>query len=165
MDAFGAPDPRRPRRVAGQPEMLHAAAPCARTVIGAVVHGSPAHYYMAMSLPARAAAAALLLCLPAAASAVATVAERDVAIPMRDGTVLRADVYLPEAAGPFPTLVFRTPYDKREAAGQQTMYRHALDRGYAVVIQDVRGRYASAGEFDPYRNEGRDGYDTIEWAA
>src|SRR4029434_590821 len=42
---------------------------------------------------------------------------------------------------------------------------HAAERGYAVVIQDVRGRYQSEGEFRPYENEGRDGYDTIEWAA
>jgi hypothetical protein len=92
-------------------------------------------------------------------------AERDVAIPMRDGTLLRADIYRPVSGGPFPVLVYRTPYDKRSAAQDYQIHLKALERGYAVVLQDVRGRYASDGQFDPYRHEGADGYDTIEWAA
>ncbi len=92
-------------------------------------------------------------------------AERDVAVPMRDGVVLRADVYRPLRGERFPVLVYRTPYGKAEAVTEYTTARHAVARGYAVVVQDVRGRYASAGTFDPYRQEGRDGYDTIEWAA
>lgn len=93
------------------------------------------------------------------------VIDRDVPVAMRDGVVLRADVWRPAASGPFPVLVYRTPYDKRRAPESYTTFRRAVERGYAVVIQDVRGRYASEGEFVPYRQEGRDGYDTIEWAA
>jgi putative CocE/NonD family hydrolase len=91
--------------------------------------------------------------------------ENDVAVAMRDGVVLRADVYLPTRGGPFPVLVFRTPYGKHFAADSDGIHRKAVARGYAVVMQDVRGRYASDGIFDPYRQERRDGYDTIEWAA
>ncbi len=89
----------------------------------------------------------------------------DVAVPMRDGVVLRADVFKPEGSGRFPTLVYRTPYDRKDAPEDYTTVKAAVDRGYAVVVQDVRGRYGSAGEFEPYRHEGKDGYDTIEWAA
>ena len=67
--------------------------------------------------------------------------------------------------GRFPTLVYRTPYGRRDALEEYTTFTRAVERGYAVVVQDVRGRYASDGEFRPYENEGRDGYDTIEWAA
>lgn len=94
-----------------------------------------------------------------------TVVERDVAVPMRDGVALRADVYRPAGRGPFPVLVYRTPYGKAAAAESYDTHSRAVERGYAVVLQDVRGRYRSEGEFDPYRNEGADGYDTIEWAA
>jgi len=93
------------------------------------------------------------------------IVENDVAVPMRDGVVLRADVLRPRGGGPFPVLVYRTPYGKEFALKEYGTFRHAVERGYAVVAQDVRGRYASAGEFLPYENEGRDGYDTIEWAA
>ena len=99
------------------------------------------------------------------AAQTAEVLESNVAVPMRDLVVLRADVMRPETEGPFPTLVYRTPYGKTEAEKDYTTFRHAVERGYAVVIQDVRGRYASAGEFNAYFNEGQDGYDTIEWAA
>ena len=84
---------------------------------------------------------------------------------MRDGVVLRADVLLPAENGKFPVLVYRTPYGKDAAQREYTTFQHAVERGYAVVVQDVRGRYQSEGEFRPYENEGRDGYDTIEWSA
>lgn len=84
---------------------------------------------------------------------------------MRDGVILRADVLLPSAEGKFPVLVYRTPYGKDRGPSEWTTFNKAVARGYVVVIQDVRGRYASEGEFAPYQNEGRDGYDTIEWAA
>ena len=93
------------------------------------------------------------------------VLQKDVAVPMRDGVVLRADILLPRVKGRFPTLVYRTPYNKEEALNGYTTFQHAVERGYAVVVQDVRGRYASGGDFAAYQNEGRDGYDTIEWAA
>jgi uncharacterized protein len=91
--------------------------------------------------------------------------QKDVSVKMRDGTILRADVFLPASEGRFPVLVYRTPYGKHNAPADWTTFKKAVARGYAVAIEDVRGRYASDGDFDPYRNEGRDGYDTIEWAA
>jgi len=87
------------------------------------------------------------------------------AVPMRDGIVLTADVWRPATGGRFPVLIYRTPYDRGEAAGGAGVVRAAVARGYAVVLQDVRGRYGSGGEFEPYRHEGKDGYDTIGWAA
>jgi putative CocE/NonD family hydrolase len=91
--------------------------------------------------------------------------EKNVAVTMRDGVVARADVLRPTESGRFPVLVYRTPYGKDAAQEEYTTFRHAVERGYAVVVVDVRGRYHSGGEFRPYENEGRDGYDTIEWAA
>ena len=92
--------------------------------------------------------------------------ERDVPATMRDGTVLRADVYRPEGDGPFPVLLTRTPYDKAEAGA--TLARLA-QAGYLVVSQDIRGRCASDGEFLPLHRFGsrdvEDGFDTVEWAA
>jgi putative CocE/NonD family hydrolase len=93
------------------------------------------------------------------------VLEKNVSVSMRDGVVLRADVMRPAKAGKFPVLVYRTPYGKDAAQQQYTTFKHAVEHGYAVVIQDVRGRHHSDGDFRPYENEGRDGYDTIEWAA
>jgi uncharacterized protein len=90
---------------------------------------------------------------------------KDVAVPMRDDVVLRADILLPADSGRFPTLIYRTPYNKEPALREYKTFEKAVARGYAVVAQDVRGRYASDGEFNAYRNEGHDGYDTIEWAA
>ena len=113
---------------------------------------------------AKSLAAFLLLCTIANAQS-ATVTKKNVEVKMRDGVILRADILLPAATGKFPTLVYRTPYGKEGAPKEWTTFDKAVARGYAVVIQDVRGRYASDGEFDAYRNEGRDGYDTIEWAA
>jgi putative CocE/NonD family hydrolase len=89
----------------------------------------------------------------------------NVPVPMRDGVALRADVLRPNRNGPFPVLVYRTPYGKEHALEEYTTFRHAVERGYAVVVEDVRGRYDSAGDFLPYQQEGHDGYDTIEWAA
>ena len=91
--------------------------------------------------------------------------QADVEVRMRDGVVLRADLLLPGSEGKFPALVYRTPYGKHFALKEYKTFEKAVARGYAVVVQDVRGRYASDGEFVAYRNEGRDGYDTIEWVA
>ena len=96
-----------------------------------------------------------------AVSAQNIVVIQNVAVPMRDGVILRADLYRPPAGGSFPVLVYRTPYGKKETS----TVRHAVERGYAVLVEDVRGRYASDGEFNPYAQEPDDGYDTIEWAA
>ena len=89
----------------------------------------------------------------------------DVSVPMRDGVVLRADILLPSADGKFPALIYRTPYGKHFALKEYKTFEKAVARGYAVIVQDVRGRYASDGDFVAYQNEGRDGYDTIEWTA
>src|ERR1700741_1512080 len=98
-------------------------------------------------------------------SANATERRADVTVPMRDGVLLRADLLLPSPEGKFPALVSRTPYGKHFALKEYKTFEKAVARGYAVVVQDVRGRYASDGKFVPYQNEGRDGYDTIEWTA
>jgi putative CocE/NonD family hydrolase len=87
--------------------------------------------------------------------------EHDVKVVMRDGVVLRADIYRPAVEGKFPVLLERTPYDKRTFA----MGLRGAAQGYVVILQDVRGRYASEGEWYPFKNEANDGYDTIEWAA
>lgn len=91
--------------------------------------------------------------------------QRNVAVHMRDGVKLYADIYRPDSEKKFPVLLMRTPYNKEDA---QTMnYAHPswyAQHGYVVVVQDTRGRWASEGEFDPYRREGEDGFDTIEWA-
>lgn len=113
----------------------------------------------------RRAASLLALLVVAWGHSAAQVMDTDVAVPMRDGVVLRAIVMRPNATGRFPTLVYRTSYGASDALEDYTTFARAVDRGYAVVVQDVRGRYRSAGEFDAYRQEGPDGYDTIEWAA
>lgn len=92
--------------------------------------------------------------------------EANVPATMRDGTVLFADVYRPAEAGTYPVLLMRLPYNKSVAAasvyGPPAAY---AGRCYIVVIQDVRGQYASGGTFYPFRHEAEDGYDTVEWAA
>jgi uncharacterized protein len=96
--------------------------------------------------------------------------EDDLAAVMRDGTVLGADVYRPQRTGPFPVLMIRTPYDKRNPR-EVTLAEQVAAHGYIVVVQDIRGRYASDGDFDPFFSitTGNacidDGYDTVEWAA
>ena len=80
----------------------------------------------------------------------------------RDGVTLYADIYRPAGEGPFPVLLQRTPYDKNNAS----VFAHqAVARGFMVVVQDVRGRYTSEGEWYPFKHETDDGYDTVEWAA
>ena len=86
----------------------------------------------------------------------------NVMAPMRDGVKLATDVYLPEKEGKYPVLLYRTPYNKD---GQKGAAAYFNKFGYAVVVQDCRGRFKSEGEFYPFVNEGKDGYDTIEWAA
>jgi putative CocE/NonD family hydrolase len=108
--------------------------------------------------------AALAFVAGASANADAEKDFRGMAVPMRDGVLLRADVYRPSAEGKFPTLVYRTPYDRKRAS-EDEVAAAALAAGYAVVLVDVRGRYESQGVFVPYRHESQDGYDTIEWAA
>lgn len=99
---------------------------------------------------------------------------QNVSVEMRDGVVLATDVYRPAdavdegggASQALPTLVSRTPYDKTDAAETAAaLARH----DYAIAVQDVRGKFASEGDFYPYRSgdlaEAVDSYDTVEWAA
>ncbi|HTY85561.1 MAG TPA: CocE/NonD family hydrolase [Silvibacterium sp.] len=88
--------------------------------------------------------------------------EHNVAATMRDGITLRADICRPKADGKFPVLLTRTPYDKRE---EIDFCLKGAARGYVVIAQDVRGRYASEGDWYPFKYESQDGYDTVEWAA
>jgi putative CocE/NonD family hydrolase len=91
------------------------------------------------------------------------VVERGVPVTMRDSTVLRADIYRPNVVnGRFPVLLQRTPYNK---SGGTSFGYEAAGRGYVAIIQDVRGRYSSDGEWYPFRFESEDGYDTVEWAS
>jgi putative CocE/NonD family hydrolase len=98
-------------------------------------------------------------------------AEQKVAVPMRDGTRLRADVYRPRPQGQYPVLVGRVGYKLRD--WPMDFYtptgEYYARRGYVVVWQNVRGTFASEGQFHPYRDDGwsvrQDGYDTVEWAA
>ncbi len=83
---------------------------------------------------------------------------------MRDGVKLAANIFLPAGEhGRLPTILERTPYGKGEEIGPN----HAafVEHGYAVVVEDVRGRYESQGAFDPLRQEGADGDDTLNWIA
>ncbi|MFG2554017.1 CocE/NonD family hydrolase [Streptomyces sp. NPDC048581] len=92
--------------------------------------------------------------------------EADVPARMRDGTVLRADVYRPGGAGPWPVLLSRLPYGKQTPVMTVMLDPPAAARrGFMVVIQDTRGRFASEGEWEPFTYEESDGYDTVRWAA
>jgi len=89
--------------------------------------------------------------------------ERGVEMKTRDGVTLRADIYRPKAEGKFPVLLQRTPYNKGD--GESDFGKHAAAIGYVVIVQDVRGRYTSDGEWYTFKHESDDGYDTVEWAA
>ncbi len=91
--------------------------------------------------------------------------ELDVAVPMRDGTRLRANVYRPPD-GRWPVLLTRLPYGKDLPVGAAVLDPvQAARRGYVVIVQDTRGRLASEGDWQPFVNEAADGVDTIAWAA
>jgi len=85
-------------------------------------------------------------------------------VPMRDRTELSADIYRPVGEGKFPVILNRTPYTK---AGGSTfkIAQYFTSHGYVYVAMDVRGRGDSDGTFEPYRHDGQDGYDAIEWLA
>ena len=89
---------------------------------------------------------------------------KDVPFQTRDGVTLRADVYRPDAEGRFPVLLTRLPYDKNSR--QRDAIDYFVERGYVMVGQDTRGRFASDGdEYYPLIWEAQDGYDAVEWAA
>jgi putative CocE/NonD family hydrolase len=85
-----------------------------------------------------------------------------VKVPMRDGITLVATLYRPKEPGKYPVILQRSPYGRKGGSFQAQYFAR---RGYACVIQDVRGRYDSPGEWHPFVSEARDGYDTIEWCA
>ena len=95
--------------------------------------------------------------------------EKNIPIPLRDGVVTYADIFRPADGDPVPGIITRTPYDKEVfAAAALPIMPSALklaERGYAVAVQDVRGRFSSEGEFNPFVNEADDGYDSVEWLA
>lgn len=87
-------------------------------------------------------------------------------VPMRDGIKLATDVYKPKGEGPFPTVLVKTPYDFNTIKGATLMFANeALERGYAVVVQNERGRYYSEGEWEILGKPRTDGYDSVSWIA
>ncbi|AXC14632.1 hydrolase, CocE/NonD family [Acidisarcina polymorpha] len=105
---------------------------------------------------------ALLIAVELWAQSLDIVVERNVAMKTRDGVTLHADIYHPAGNAKYPVLLERTPYDKNNAAA---FAESAAKRGYVVVVQDVRGRYTSEGEWYTFKHEGEDGFDAVEWAA
>src|SRR5262245_31821163 len=93
--------------------------------------------------------------------------QSDVPATMRDGTVLRADIYRPKTTDAVPVILMRTQYGKADAqAGSRYQPPDWFaSHCYLVVIQDVRGQGASGGTFNEFTHETADGYDTVEWAA
>jgi len=83
-------------------------------------------------------------------------------IPMRDGVKLATDLYFPAGVAKAPVILIRTPYEKEM---EELKGRYYARRGFVVAIQDVRGRFASEGDWEPFVHEAKDGYDTIEWLA
>ena len=89
--------------------------------------------------------------------------ERSVPVQLKDGVRLAADIYLPQGIpGPWPAILERTPYDKLRTDLVLTA-KYFAGHGYAVILQDVRGRYASDGEWYPFGNEAPDGVETLAW--
>ncbi len=101
--------------------------------------------------------------LSISASSAEIVRHLNVRVPMRDGIRLAANIFLPSDSARFPTLLVRTPYDKGEDLVPN--YKFFVEHGYAMVVEDVRGRYESEGAFDPLMQEPRDGDDTLNWIA
>lgn len=91
--------------------------------------------------------------------------ETNVMVPMRDGVQLATDIYRPENAAPLPALIARTPYNKNGMNERYPEIKRYIEAGYIVIVQDVRGRYASQGDFNPHFNETRDGVDMFAWVA
>ncbi len=94
--------------------------------------------------------------------------ERDVMVEMRDGVKLATDVYRPDDGAQHPVLINGHPYDNDHFLAMHELLFSPLvaaQRGYAVVVQEARGRAGSEGEWRPYGDEGKDAYDTVEWAA
>ncbi|NKB68780.1 MAG: CocE/NonD family hydrolase [Candidatus Latescibacteria bacterium] len=94
--------------------------------------------------------------------------ESDVLVGVRDGVRLATDIYFPAAngqplSGPFPAVLHRTPYNKREVESGAGFGRFFAQRGYISIIQDCRGTYRSEGDVDFLVPEAEDGFDTLQW--
>ena len=89
---------------------------------------------------------------------------RNQMLPMRDGVRLATDIYLPRRSDPpYPVVFVQTPYNKHNIHGGQQAVRYFVKYGYAVAIQDIRGRYESEGQFEIYRHAVDDGWDSLNW--
>ncbi len=113
--------------------------------------------------------AVLIVTLFLARHAASAAVPKTIAVPMRDGVKLSTDVYLPEGDRPWPVALLRSPYGKA-GAWSAAVGQMGTTKGYAVVIQDVRGTGKSEGNhWIIFRNDGWagpcDGYDTVEWIA
>jgi putative CocE/NonD family hydrolase len=104
-----------------------------------------------------------LFCCGSAVAQKSIIKHLQLAVPMRDGVRLSTNAYIPSDHGRFPVILVRTPYNK--GADITPNYQAFVDHGYAVVVQDVRGRYESEGAFQPLTQESRDGDDTLNWIA
>jgi putative CocE/NonD family hydrolase len=82
--------------------------------------------------------------------------------PMRDGVKLSSDIYIPKGKGPFPVILTRTPYGNNDPMRAERLVYFAK-RGFVTVFQDCRGRFDSDGDWEPFRTEREDGYDTLDW--
>ncbi|MFA4966559.1 MAG: CocE/NonD family hydrolase [Thermoleophilia bacterium] len=93
--------------------------------------------------------------------------ERGVEVPMRDGVRLSANVFRPSPAppGPGPAILIRQPYGKDEHPTMWARGKYWARKGYACAIQDVRGKFASEGRWQPVVHEAADGWDTLDWVA
>ena len=128
------------------------------------------HLVTYCAVAALAAASAAALAQQSSAPRYKVITERNVLVPMADGTRLAIDIYRPDAPGKFPALVERTPYDKTKSSEIQVgAHTYFAERGYVFLVQDTRGRFASEGQFYPFLDDGwlrnRDGYDTVQWIA
>ncbi|MEO1618641.1 MAG: CocE/NonD family hydrolase [Planctomycetota bacterium] len=89
-----------------------------------------------------------------------------VMVPMRDGVRLATDVHVPKGDGPFPAVLVKTPYNFNKLGGSTLLFAsEAIERGYAVVVQNERGRYYSEGEWEILGRPRSDGYDSLSWIA
>ena len=101
--------------------------------------------------------------ITASATTLEIVKRLNVPVPMQDGIRLAANIFLPAETGRFPTILVRTPYNKGDDLLPN--FRSFLEHGYAMVVEDARGRYESEGVFDPFGQEPKDGNDTLNWIA
>ncbi|MFT5030290.1 MAG: putative CocE/NonD family hydrolase [Candidatus Binatia bacterium] len=121
----------------------------------------PFRVSLGLSLPLLLAAFCLSSCSSAFAQNEPFIFEKNVMLPMRDGTQLAANIFRPKGEGKFPAILIRTPYGKGDKNhGQARAY---ASQGYVMVVQDCRGRGDSKGEWDPFRYDVEDGFDTQEW--